>query len=130
MATDRGASAGGEAVPPVNEIRLCGRISSGPMERDLPSGTRVVTFRLVVTREPTVMTRGSRQRSDWFECTAWAADHRRRCLRWTEGDVVEVSGAVRRRHYRTTQGAGSVVEVEVLAGRRMRRTAGVEASRT
>ncbi|KAJ1684304.1 hypothetical protein LUZ63_020597 [Rhynchospora breviuscula] len=97
-----------------NEIVLRGRISAGPQERVLPSGARVVVCRLVVARGATVMTRGSRQRSDWVECAAWAGEQRRKLLRWEVGDVVEVSGALRRRHYRAGTAASSVVEVEAL----------------
>lgn len=104
-----------------NEVLLRGRISAAPTLRELPSGAKVVTFRLVVARSPTVMTRGSRQRSDWVECSAWSGDQRRKVSRWVEGDVVEVGGSLRRRHYRSAQAVGSVVEVEVLAARRITR---------
>lgn len=113
----------GSAAPAAaNEVRLCGRVSAAPRERELPSGALVVTFRTVVQRGPTVMTRGSKQPSDWVECSAWSAPERRRVGRWSEGDVVEVTGAIRRRHYRTANGASSIVEIEVLGGRRVRRS--------
>ena len=105
----------------LNEIRLRGRVSAGPSERELPSGARVVTLRLVVGRGSTVMTRGSKQSSDWMECSAWSGELRRRLARWQPGDIVEVTGALRRRHYRAAHGASSVVEVEVLGGRRVQR---------
>lgn len=65
----------------LNEIRLRGRVSAGPSERELPSGARVVTLRLVVGRGSTVMTRGSKQSSDWMECSAWSGELRRRLAR-------------------------------------------------
>ncbi|GGF35391.1 hypothetical protein GCM10011519_06030 [Marmoricola endophyticus] len=104
-----------------NEVVLRGRVSAAPQERTLPSGARVVVVRLVIGREQTVMTRGSRQRSDWVECAAWSGGMRRKMLRWDEGDVVEVSGSLRRRHYRSAAGSSSIVEVEALDGRRITR---------
>lgn len=35
-----------------NEVRLVGRVSGRPEERVLPSGDRLMTFRVVVTRDP------------------------------------------------------------------------------
>lgn len=43
-----------------NVVRLAGRVSGPPSERELPSGDRLVTFRLVITRERTPMTAKSR----------------------------------------------------------------------
>jgi len=42
---------------------------------------------------------------------------------WGEGDLVEVTGAIRRRFFRTAAGAASRVEVEVASGRLIRRAA-------
>jgi single-strand DNA-binding protein len=87
----------------------------------LPSGDRVVTFRLVVNREQTPMTAKSRQVSDWVDCSAWAKRVRSRVSAWVVDDHVELEGALRRRFFRTSTGATSVVEVEVLSGRRLER---------
>jgi single-strand DNA-binding protein len=48
---------------------------------------------------------------------------RRSALSWEPGDVVEVEGSIRRRFFRTGGGAASRVEVEVSAGRLVRRAA-------
>jgi single-strand DNA-binding protein len=106
----------------VNEVRLVGRVSSAPVERELPSGARVVTFRLVLRRERTAMTAGSKQSSDWVDCAAWAPRTRRTAGRLVVGDEVEVRGAIRRRFFRTAAGSGSRVEVEMLQGRRLHRS--------
>jgi single-strand DNA-binding protein len=104
-----------------NVVRLKGRLGSDPTERALPSGAAIVSFRVVVAREATVMTRGSRQKSDWIDCTAWSSATRRSAGAWRAGDVVEVEGAFRRRHYRAGDASGSRVEIEMLGGRRIER---------
>ena len=100
-----------------NHVEVRGRLSTAPVDRELPSGTPIVSFRLVIPRTTTVMTRGSSQRSDWVDCTAWSAAGRRRASGWKVGDTVEVVGALRRRHYRAGEVSGSRVEIEMLGGR-------------
>ena len=100
-----------------NHVEVRGRLSIDPVDRELPSGTPIVSFRLVIPRATTVMTRGSSQRSDWVDCTAWSAAARRRASGWKVGDIVEVVGALRRRHYRAGEVSGSRVEIEMLGGR-------------
>jgi single-strand DNA-binding protein len=103
-----------------NQVLLRGRVSAGPDERELPSGDRIVTFRLVVARDQTAMTKGSRQLSDWVDCSAWGGRVRSRALTWQTGDEVEVRGSLRRRYFRSAggDGAGTRLEVEMLGGRR------------
>lgn len=106
------------AVAAVNEVRLVGRISGEPQVRELPSGTVLVGFRLVVSRASSPMTTGSKATSDWVECAAWGGRVRGLARHWRHGDEVEVTGALRRRF-----GGGrdwSRLEVEVLDGRRLR----------
>ena len=68
----------GDARAATNEVRLRGRVTSAPAERELPSGTCVTSFRIVVARAGTTpMTAGSRQTSDWVDCTAWGGRVRR-----------------------------------------------------
>jgi single-strand DNA-binding protein len=105
-----------------NVVLLRGRISGEPEERELPSGDVMVTFRLVVRREPSPMTKGSRQVSDWVACTAWGGRARASARAWHLGDEVEVRGALRRRYYRGGTGTpGTSLEVEMLTGRRLQR---------
>jgi single-strand DNA-binding protein len=101
----------------INEVRLVGRISQAPQERTLPSGDVLWTFRVVVPR-PVSAGRGP---VDALECAAWSSRARRSVASWRADDVVEVSGAVRRRFFRTAAGAASRVEVEVSRGRLIRR---------
>lgn len=104
----------------MNEVRLAGRISADPEERVLPSGDRLWVFRLVVQRPPDDR---SRCRVDTLDCAVWAGRARRSVAGWRAGDEVEVSGAVRRRFFRAGGSAASRVEIEVAAGRLIRRAA-------
>lgn len=104
-----------------NLVSLTGRVSSAPVERELPSGDKVVTFRVVLAREQTAMTARSKQVSDWVDCAAWTGRVRRTVGAWQVGDQVEVEGALRRRFFRDASGASSRVEVEVLSARRLER---------
>lgn len=113
-------SGGDQAAEPVNEVRLVGRISGDPEVRELPSGTLLVGFRLVVARSATPMAAGSRPSSDWVECAAWGGRVRGQARTWRHGDHVEVVGALRRRFGGQRRG-WSRLEVEVLSGRRLRR---------
>jgi single-strand DNA-binding protein len=108
-------------APSRNQVALTGRISSQPVERELPSGDRVVSFRVVVARERTAMTAKSRQISDWVDCAAWGGRVRRTCGFWKVGDHVEIEGALRRRFFRADAGSSTRVEVEVLSGRCLER---------
>src|SRR5262245_15080070 len=99
------------ATAAVNEVRLVGRVSQTPEEKALPSGDSVRTCRLVVSRPPGTTT--SRQQVDALECAVWSGRAKRSVGGWKADDVVEVTGAVRRRFFRTASGAASRVEVEV-----------------
>jgi single-strand DNA-binding protein len=108
----------------VNEVVLRGRVSGDPQVRELPSGTVLVSFRVVLARERTPMTASSKQSSDWVECTAWGARVRKQAQSWRDGDQVEVRGALRRRFFRVAAQTRSSVEVEMLGGRLVRRAPG------
>lgn len=109
------------AQEPVNEVRLVGRVAQLPSSRELPSGDVLWSVRLIVDRdEASVRTR---QTVDALECIAWAGRVQRSLAGWGAGDVVEVSGALRRRFYRTGAAAVSRVEVELSRARLIRRAA-------
>lgn len=101
-----------------NDVRLLGRLAAPSEARELPSGDVIVTFRIVVEREAPTTPRG--QRVDTIDCTAWRADVRRTVSRWRAGDVVDVTGALRRRFWRGAGGPASRCEVEVLRAKRVR----------
>lgn len=118
------AQPAGEAPAPArNEVFLAGRVSSEPVERELPSGDRVVTFRLVLPRSRTPMTAKSRQSSDWVDCAAWGARARRSAAGWHVGDHVEIEGSLRRRFYRDGSASATRLEIEMVSGRCVGRTA-------
>ena len=72
-----------------NEVVLVGRITSPASERVLPSGDTITSWRITVDRDG-------------------------------EGrDVVEISGAIRRRFWRAGAGLGSATEVEVQTAKRV-----------
>lgn len=96
-----------------NEIVLVGRITSPPVERELPSGDVVRSWRLTVDRVD-----GS-GRFDVVDCTAWTPRLRRTSSAWGKGDVVEVTGALRRRFWRAGASVASICDVEVLRARRI-----------
>ncbi|MQA82076.1 MAG: single-stranded DNA-binding protein [Streptosporangiales bacterium] len=93
------------AAEAVNEIRLRGRLAGAPQARELPSGAEIVTWRVIVPRDPTDLPArpdGRRVTTvDTLDCSAWRAGIRRQVLRWRPGDIVEVEGPVHRRFYRS-----------------------------
>lgn len=98
-----------------NTVHLIGRLAAPPEMREMPSGDRAVTWRLVVERNAP----DTRGRVDTVACITWAAASRRAALRWHAGDIVEVDGALRRRFWRTPGGPVSRYEVEVQRARRV-----------
>lgn len=106
-----------EPIRHCNEVRLRGRLSAEAEPRELPSGDLVVTFRVIVER---AAANASRQRVDAIDCAAWTVRVQRSALAWRPGELVEVTGALRRRFRRTAEGATSRFEVEVTRARRVR----------
>ena len=102
---------------PDNHVRLSGRVSGDPEQREMPSGDRMWSFRLVV---PRAQPRG-RQTVDVVDCAVWSGRPRRTVARWADGDLVEVEGALRRRFFRSGGATASRVEVEVTSARITRR---------
>lgn len=107
--------------PATNVVTLVGRVTAAPVERTLPSGDVLVSFRLSVRRRRTPMARGSKQATDWVDCVAVGGRCRRSVAGWAVGDEVRVEGALRRRFYRGSSGAVTRLEVEALSARRLAR---------
>lgn len=112
-----------EAPASCNEVRLVGRLASEAEERELPSGDVLVQFRVVVDRPPGGESAPRRTGHDTIDCSVWAGRVKRSALGWRGGDVVEVTGAMRRRFFTTSAGTASRVEVAVTAGKVLRRAA-------
>ena len=115
--------------PPVNRVNLRGRVSAPPETRELPSGSTLVTFRLIVPRPPEKKgsTSGERLRVDVVDIACWNARTRRAAARLEADSVVQVEGALRRRFFRTGGGAASRYEVEAGSIRRVRPPQGANA---
>ncbi len=109
-----------------NEVVLVGRVSAAPEERELPSGARLVTLRLVVDRPPT---RGNPARTrravDVIDIACWSRRTQRSAERLRPDDVVRVEGALRRRFFAAGGARASRHEVEAARLARVSRpTAG------
>lgn len=102
-----------------NAVFLRGRLAAEPLARELPSGDEILTFRLTVDRPPD----GSEARSrvDSIDCATVVPRARRRVERAQPGDVLEVTGALHRRFWRSSAGLGSRYEVRVSSARSARR---------
>ena len=101
---------------PCNEVYLIGRVSSTPVEKVMPSGDKVVEFRIVIAR---AKSRGSKQEVDTLDIAAWSAKARKSALSLTIEDWVELDGAVRRRFWQAPTGLASRWQVEVSELRRL-----------
>src|SRR5262245_19585538 len=86
-----------------NEAVLRGRVAAPVDQRELPSGDTIMTARLIVDRDPAAMARSS-QRVDTIDCVAWLRRVQRSMRAWQAGDRVEVTGAIRRRFFRSANG--------------------------
>jgi single-strand DNA-binding protein len=127
-ARDRAGTEGSPETPPQpgrNEVLLSGRLGAQAEERELPSGDRIATLRVVVPREQstgrrrTVAEAPRRATVDTIDVVCWTAATRRSALRLREGDVVEVEGALRRRFFGGPAGRQSRYEVEAVMLRRV-----------
>ena len=110
------------AAASLNEVQLVGRLAAPAQERDLPSGDRLCTWRLIVDRPvpDRPVREGSRRPTvDTIDCLVWTASLRRSVGLLTTGDVLHVHGALRRRFWRAGAGAVSRTEVEVTKVRRL-----------
>jgi single-strand DNA-binding protein len=94
---------------PVNEVRLVGRVTSLAVEKELPSGDKVVEFRVVIGRGKM---RNGKKEVDSLDIAAWSAKARRAALAVKIDSWVEVRGSVRRRFWRAPTGLASRWQVE------------------
>jgi single-strand DNA-binding protein len=123
MVTEGGR--GKEVAMANNEVHLVGRVSGAPEPKELPSGDRLVALRVVVPRS--LPRRAPTRKApvvDTIDVTCWTSITRRVAERLGPGDVVEVTGALRRRFFRGGGGVQSRYDVEVSALRRMTDLAG------
>ena len=125
--TDKVSDSTDKASDVVNEVRLVGRLSRDPEQRVLPSGDEMWTFMLVVPRPEGGR---SRQKIDALDCAVWGGRVRASVAGWAADDVVEVTGALRKRFFTGSNGQASRVEVEVASGRMVRRASATRRAAT
>jgi len=94
---------------PVNEVRLVGRVTSLAVEKELPSGDKVVEFRVVIGRGKI---RNGKKEVDSLDIATWSAKARKAALAVKIDTWVEVKGSVRRRFWRAPTGLASRWQVE------------------
>jgi single-strand DNA-binding protein len=91
----------------LNDVLLRGRVSAQAIEKELPSGSKVVEFRLIVTR-------AKGEGVDTLEIGAWNAKARRSALSLKPAEWIEVSGSVHRRFWKGPAGLASRWQVEAV----------------
>ena len=91
----------------LNDLMLRGRVSANAVEKELPSGDKVVEFRLIVTRN-------KREGVDTLDIAAWSAKSRRMALTLKPDEWIEISGGVHRRFWRGSSGLASRWQVEAV----------------
>ena len=91
----------------LNDLLLRGRVSAAAVEKELPSGDKLVEFRLIVSRE-------RRDGVDTLDIGAWSAKSRRIALTLKPDEWVEVSGAIHRRFWTGAGGLASRWQVEAV----------------
>ena len=91
----------------LNDLVLRGRVSREAIEKELPSGDKVVEFRLIVSREKL-------SGVDTLDIGAWSAKARRTALTLRADEWVEVSGSIHRRFWSAPTGLASRWQVEAV----------------
>ena len=89
----------------LNDLLLRGRVSVPATEKELPSGDKVVEFRLIVSRV-------ERSGVDTLDIAAWTSKMRRSALTLKEGEWIEITGSIHRRFWSGPAGVASRWQVE------------------
>jgi single-strand DNA-binding protein len=91
----------------LNDLLLRGRVSAPATVKELPSGDKVVEFRLIITRT-------DREGVDTLDIAAWSAKSRKSALSLKADEWIEISGAVHRRFWQAPTGLASRWQVEAV----------------
>ena len=89
----------------LNDLLLRGRVSAPATTKELPSGDKVVEFRLIVTR-------AEREGVDTLDIAAWSAKMRKIALTLEGDEWVEISGSIHRRFWQSSGGVASRWQIE------------------
>lgn len=92
----------------LNDCLFRGRVSAPATNRELPSGDKIVEFRLIITRE-------GRDGVDTLDIAAWSSKVRRSALSLKAGEWVEIAGAVHRRFWKGPAGLASRWQIEAIS---------------
>jgi len=91
----------------LNDLLLRGRVSAPATVKELPSGDKVVEFRLIITRT-------DREGVDTLDIAAWSAKSRKSALSLKADEWIEISGSVHRRFWQAPTGLASRWQVEAV----------------
>jgi single-strand DNA-binding protein len=91
----------------LNDVLLRGRVSKVAIEKQLPSGDKVVEFRLIVSRD-------KQPGVDTLDIASWSAKSRRTALSLTPDEWIEITGSIHRRFWSAPTGLASRWQVEAL----------------
>jgi single-stranded DNA-binding protein len=89
----------------LNDVLLRGRVSAQAITKEMPSGDKVVEFRLIITRE-------LREGVDTLDIGAWSSKSRKIALSLKSGQWIEISGSIHRRFWQSPTGVASRWQVE------------------
>jgi len=89
----------------LNDLLLRGRVSAPATSKELPSGDKVVEFRLIITRT-------EREGVDTLDIAAWSTKSRKIALTLEGDEWVEISGAIHRRFWQSPTGVASRWQIE------------------
>jgi single-strand DNA-binding protein len=89
----------------LNDLLIRGRVSAPATTKELPSGDKVVEFRVIVTRS-------EREGVDTLDVGAWSAKSRKIALSLKSDEWIEISGSVHRRFWQAPNGVASRWQIE------------------
>ncbi len=89
----------------LNDVLLRGRVSSLAVEKELPSGDKVMEFRIVIARS-------NEEGFDTIDISAWSSKLRRTAGSLKSDQWVEVSGSIKRRFWRGAAGLASRWQID------------------
>lgn len=89
----------------LNDLLLRGRVSAPATTKELPSGDKVVEFRLIISRS-------EREGVDTLDIAAWSSRSRKIALTLEGDEWIEVSGSIHRHFWQSPTGVASRWQIE------------------